>query len=124
MLHLNKTHLLYIPSVVVPGTVPKSPTSTSGTVVQVCIRDSKQNTHLFSLEQQCITNTIETLLFSHVNAAPKLPEQVVITNSRLGYTLIGVRKPWKYGRGKRFFLDDGHLQPAEDKWLFTFDVSR
>lgn len=69
-------------------------------------------------------DTIETLVFSHVNAAPKFPEQVVITNSCIGYTLVGTRKPWKYGQGKRFFLGDGRLQPAEDKWLFTFDVSR
>lgn len=64
---------------------------------------------MFSLEQKCITvsvqlsrelleiqpvqNIIETLVFSHVNATPKLPERVVIANTSVGYTLVGGRNP-------------------------------
>lgn len=54
-LQLNRTHLLYMPA---PET-SEGPTL-SGTVVQVCLRTSEQNTHirdspLFSEEQECIT---------------------------------------------------------------------
>ena len=41
MLHLNKTHLLYIPRVG-PVTGLEPPTPVSGTVVQVCIRNGGQ----------------------------------------------------------------------------------
>ncbi|KAF8839183.1 hypothetical protein BDN67DRAFT_970507 [Paxillus ammoniavirescens] len=68
-------------------------------------------------------HTIETLLIAHMNGTPKLPERVVVIDSLLGYSLVGVRKPWKYGRGKHFFLGETPLQPADDKWIFHFEIT-
>ncbi|KAI6043977.1 hypothetical protein EDC04DRAFT_2646502 [Pisolithus marmoratus] len=79
---------------------------------------------LFVEEQERITDTIETLLFLHTNTTPNLPECITITNTLHGYTLVGARKPWKYGQGVQFFIGDGRLRCAEDKWVFTFKVSK
>lgn len=123
-LQLNKTHLLYI-----PAAETSEGSRLSGTVVQVCLRTGEQGTHIrssliFAEEQECITDTIETLLFSHINTTPNLPECIVVTNPLLGYTLAGARKPWKYGQGVQFFIGGDRLRSAEDKWVFTFKVSR
>lgn len=88
-LQLNKTHLLYIPA----AETSEGP-RLSGTVVQVCLRTGEQGTHIRSSlilaeEQECITDTIETLLFSHINTTLSLPECIVITNPLRGYTLAG-----------------------------------
>ncbi|KAF9225747.1 hypothetical protein BS17DRAFT_777622 [Gyrodon lividus] len=129
-LHLNKTHLLFIPTPEVTSDTGSTPgQGTTGTVVQVCLRsscDSEESREraLFSVERAIITNTIETLLIAYINATPKPPERVVVTESLLGYNLVGVRKPWKYGRGKQFFLGETSLQPADDKWIFHFEITK
>ncbi|KAF8414584.1 hypothetical protein L210DRAFT_3591582 [Boletus edulis BED1] len=119
MLEWNRTHLLFIP----PLDLVHDP---SGTVVQVCIRSDHEDGDtftIFTVEQASITMAIETLLVGHVTALHKLPECVIIEEIVPGYTLTGVRKPWKYGRGKTFSLGTTMLEPAEHKWIFRFEKS-
>ncbi|KAH0826668.1 hypothetical protein J3R83DRAFT_5056 [Lanmaoa asiatica] len=122
-LQLNRTHLLFIPRL----DLAHDPNSSSGAVVQICLRGDHEEgdiSNIFAAEQASVTRTIETLLVGHVNALHELPQRVVIEDVVSGYTLIGVRKPWEYGRGRQFCLGDITLQPAEHKWVFRFETAK
>ncbi|KAF9467852.1 hypothetical protein BDZ94DRAFT_1247888 [Collybia nuda] len=121
-LPLNKATLLFFPpqSDKMINTGPLS----MPWVVQVMIKQARtepiDEIAVFFRAQNEITSAIESVLVTDILAP--LPSNEVKLAGR-GYSLHGVRKCWKYGKGIELAWGETPIRTCDDKWVFNFALN-
>jgi len=111
-LSLNKSQLFFM----------EATTKSEPSVVQVTVRTGdKPSVGILSqyfLSQLEVSNVIAEVLMMHREQS--LPPKMIFIGDC--YRLIAERKLWKLGLKWKFKWGNENIEPAEEKWQFTFQL--
>ncbi|KAF8580940.1 hypothetical protein K439DRAFT_262333 [Ramaria rubella] len=115
LLSLNETSLLFVPS-----SQENRASVSQVTVTSKKKRDSSVEVLArYYLVQHQISALLADVLVLH--REQPLPTKCLFIGD--GYTLLAERKTWKLGEKWQFRWGSEEIEPAKDKWTFTFQLS-